>query len=327
MQIRYKVYKITISLMNYWSEEETERLIEAVKQLGSSNWNTIAELVKTRNPEQCRQKFMRFKDINKGISEEEEYQLIDSIFNNWEGVLNNLVSQNPNQSKLYLKKRLDHYKQTLCERYWRNVMLGIKKEKHKGKINGYFDSKWISSTSWIPVKLEFEGKNGKKFKIIKKSVKKRKIKRSTKEKTRDKYGSDNSEYELSDKENWNIEQDKLLLELFETFGDNWTSISKFFKDRLPEDLEARYRYLKKDKIKNAQEFTQGSMYGHKDKSLRNQDANESSKQNDSEYQSQLHDSSWLSEDISQDESSRIDIAHLLSNPYSQVKNEDAKANL
>ena len=321
--------------MNYWTEQETEKLIEAVKVLGSKNWNTIADFVKTRNAEQCRQKFMRFKDINKGITEEEEFQLINSIFNNCENILNSLAWQNSNQSKLYLKKRLDHYKETLCERYCKNVMLGIKKEKRKGKIDGYFDSQCKSSTSCIPVKLEFDTKTGKKFKIIKKNLRKRKAKLSYKDKSKGDFNDDCTDFEFqSQKENWTFEQDKLLLELFDTFGDNWSSISKFFNERPSEDLEERYQYLKKDKTKNAQEFLNWTMYKDLNKPLKESKTYDNSQQNKNWNQSQIQHSDWISEECSQEEwsqeecnqeeSSRIDIGFLLSNPYSSVKSDFEK---
>ncbi|KAF2202640.1 hypothetical protein GQ43DRAFT_354785, partial [Delitschia confertaspora ATCC 74209] len=90
-----------------WSEEEDERLFEAVRQHGT-NWREVARAVESRNPDQCSSHWSQVLDPNINFCDwttEEDENLLHEVLThgtNWATIS---TSHCPKRTTLILKNR------------------------------------------------------------------------------------------------------------------------------------------------------------------------------------------------------------------------------
>lgn len=95
-----------MGLPEQWTEEETDKLAELVKDHGTKAWTTIAELLGSRNSKQCRRRwknFIAFPERKDSQWTEQEDKVLmeayDSMGNRWTDIATQLKGRTDNAVK------------------------------------------------------------------------------------------------------------------------------------------------------------------------------------------------------------------------------------
>ena len=234
-----------------WTQQEDDQLTKAVEKCGAKNWKKIADIVGTRKDDQCRQRWINKLSVglNSGaFTHKECAQLINSIFEVCSSHIEEIAEVNTNRSEPSLKKQMDIFKICLLDKYSEEDAKEFKEEKKTqatpGKLQRYFNSDGLKSST-ISSSINNEGIRSNLSGI------KRRRKRSHKKHSKAfKSDSDQASQEDIKKtvQKWTIEEDRLLIELQKTLGDNWESMSKFFTLSTLHHIEDRFLYLRRSQI-------------------------------------------------------------------------------
>lgn len=119
-------------LRGKWSKEDDAQITKLVMQYGR-NWALIARIFKKRNGKQIRDRYINVLDvnINKNKFSQEEDELLMELYkqygNKWSKLKNYFQKRTTDMIKNRFHSCLK--KEFYCEKYKRNMMIGIKRKK------------------------------------------------------------------------------------------------------------------------------------------------------------------------------------------------------
>jgi myb proto-oncogene protein len=206
----------------YWSEEEDEKLRQAVEQYGAKHWKTIATFVPGRTQVQCLQRWNKVlkPGLKKGAWTEEEDSTLQRLVNklesevNWSEVAYRIPGRSAKQCR---------------ERWSFNLDPQIDKSDWSPEEDEVLLAAQVKlGNKWSQIALQLPGRTENAIKTRFKSILRAR------------------------RREWHPVEDALLLKYHEEIGNKWEQIAGKLPNRTKHAVKTRFKFLTEDKLGDAE---------------------------------------------------------------------------